>query len=953
MADRDPACLPLLEAIAADRPVLLSAGACLSRHGIQAFFAKIVDDEALRLSPMAKLSLLGEREESVVRVFVPCSERAQEDACQRLISPATLRAPEARHPHLALSPDARMGLYLASLGRSGQRGRAVRPGPSERWSALVEGTRIPRRADGSAKGDEARAQLRALVQAQIEVTGALRGFFESLAAVERALGEGELSLHAPIFVRHGEHTLSTVAGRCPVMALLPAELPGALVDRALDQKALEALLEASVERLGAARTARLFEQLEALGLALVTRAGLSLCADDLAIPAQKEALLREGWSLVAGAMEQYEEGIVTGLELHYRMVDIWAFTSDQVGEAMLAPLRRTAAVDPDSGAERLDPPSNPLYQLCESGVAGTTQKLRGLGAMKGLVATRDGEIVDLPITENLREGLSPHAFFLSARASRTAAVDSERRAREDAVLARLLLRALGETKITERDCGALGALPMRSLAGAGELFAGLADRLRGRVHAETGELLVGEALARAAAAEPLAVPVRSTIFCEAEEGVCAACYGLDLATSALPPPGEPVGLHAAHALASQLEHITTRLFHICLCAAAYVGGGTGCDAASLRAASSYVEALVEGTLFLDPASDDALAPLPDGSAVVMIATLSLAVRTGEGVEIACGVPRRGARLVVRPGDLVKRGQTLAESDAFAQPLLAEHTGTLRFVEVTEGETVQTRCDEITGLTRSVIVAPERSGVCPRLTLVSDEGTLLQTLVFDAGDVLVELEGARVSRGATLARRPILSPRMPSAMEGRPDLLRLLHAERQRSSLLSELGGIAAVERRVDRPRTVTIRPLSGSKAQVAEGTRVYTIPPDEYPLVVDGDLVAPGTPLHHGGHDAQEIVRILGPGVGALFLVDQLQLIYSLHGVALDPRHAELVARALLRFVVIVARGDGPWAEGERVERSRFARACAELDARGRTAPSAQLAVTGLGERAGIAARRC
>lgn len=839
-------------------PIFLSAGEGLSRHCVQAYFPVFSSEDAVGLSPMAIRRLAGDAEIRSVKVYLPLGERAQEDACQRMMSPATVIEPGSARRRLGLSADAQLGLYLASIERTGQKGG---------------------------------------------------GPFASVAEVRFAIEAGELSIHAPVVVRRGSRRLSTVAGRCLLMELFPPELPGELANTQLDAKAIERIFQAGVEVLGAPRTAKLAEEAEALGLRLVTERGVSLCLDDLVVPASKPEVLRAGGESVKAVLALYEDGMITDGERYHKILDIWSDTAEVVASDAWRAIRAL--------------PANPLYQLASSGIRGIRQEMRALAAMKGTVAKPSGEVIERPVLENLREGLSPHSFFMTASSAHAKRLQDGYRAREDRRLARALFEALGDTRITERDCGALGALPTRALVDHGDAIESLADRVRGRV-LDSGRMLSPEELARLDDDEPGAIAVRSPVFCEAKGGICATCYGIDPATGALPAPDAPVGLDAAHALASALPSIGTRTFHI-----------GGC----VRYHASFVETHERGVVVVDPCDDAAIAVLPDGTRVVMAPSVEIGVRDDQGFTTWCGSARRGATLGVAPGERLTAARVLADWETYSIPLLAEHDGTVCWLDVVDGITLHERLDEVTGLTSLIVDEPKGAARSPQLSIVGGDGAVRQVLSLEEHPVLLVRDGERVHRGMVVAKRPVDIQPAAFLETHRPGLLDLFRARTERPAVVCEIAGVARVRREADRSLTVTVTPHDPGPVVV------HHLPRGEYPCVQDGDAVWPGEAIVGGDLDPQDVARIFGPEDAAIRIVAHLQTVYANFGVRLDARHAELVARAMLRWVRITSAGDGPWAQGELVDRGRFDRARETLEGEGRVPPSGFVTLAALGVR--------
>jgi DNA-directed RNA polymerase subunit beta' len=924
LIDAQPALVrPVLEAMVPLHPLILSAGGAASRHGVQAFFPRLSALSAISLAPLAIDRLMGPRPSGVVKVLLPLGDRAREDAAQRMTSPATVADPEGRGPRLEIPLDARVGLFLASLEQVGARGAVVLPGARDRVRTLLPGVTVVR---------EDRAARRALVDLQREQlasAGMLQGFYASFGEVEAAIERGHVDIGAHVVVRRGPDGVSTIAGRCLVMALFPADLPHELANRALDRRALAALVDAAFHALGAARAVRLVEAITALGMRLATTLAPSLGLDDLAVHPGIEGALAEAHALVRRVQVAYDEAEITDGERYGKTIDIWSSLKGQLDHEI------TQLVARDEPGEPLAPgrARHPLRVAALAGAGLAAREIAALGTMKGLIAAPNGEVREVPIFGSLRSGLSPHELFAVAMAARAAASARRRRERDDARLARLVRRALGAERIVEEDCRALGSIPMRGLAASEVTFATLAERVRGRVHAESGELLVGSALASALAGDPREIPLRSPIVCEARGGVCAACYGVDPTTFAPVAVGERVGLHAAHALMSKLGLVATQAFHVCVCAGAYQDGGD-----VLRAASPFREAPSAGVVGLRPALELSTARLPDGKRVVVTRGVELFLVDDRGVEIACGSPPPGAELAVVPGDRVARGALLAAWDTFFRHAVAEHAGVLRWRELRAGATVREQLDEVTALTRRSVVDPDAVLVAPAIEIVADDGALLQTIDVEVGDQILGSDGQRVARGELVAKRAVHSPLAPDHLEGFPDLQRALYARTGTRAPLAPIGGVVSITREPDGSRVITVRPRQAP----AERGWVVRLPRGQHPLLLDGDVVAAGQPLADGSVDPGEVARILGPGVGARCLVDHIQLVYALFGVAIDVRHIEMVVRASMRFVRVVSPGAGPWAAGASVTRSDFARVCDELVRRGLEPPSAEVTMVGL-----------
>lgn len=475
-------------------------------------------------------------------------------------------------------------------------------------------------------------------------------------------------------------------------------------------------------------------------------------------------------------------------------------------------------------------------------------------------------------------------------------------------------------------------LPIRSVESTcPSEFITLEDRARGRVEAESGELLVGAALDRVIAGDPTAVAIRSVIFCEAEEGICSACYGVNPGTGELAEVGAAVGMAAAVTLFSYVGRAVKRPFLL----GSHTSGYRDC---CCRAAA-------RGVVGLRPFGGGGTVERRDGVPVVVAERLEMTILDDMGRQIPSGVIPYGALLRAVPGAIVQAGEVLAEWNPFEGPLLAHDDGILRWVELVEGRTFRCSTDDVTGLTEKVVLGEKSSVLRPRLQILSSAGAETQTIFLVPGDRLRVNDGVGVSRGEVVAGRQRVPSPCTSSEGGWCGLLEFIYGRTKDPAVLAEVDGIVAIETGTSGYQTVLVQPWAEDGVGIAGAPRRHATRRWAYLVVREGEAVSAGASLSLGDRDPKEVIRILGPQACALELLDCLQLLCAEQGAPLALCHAEVVVRALLDWVRIVVPGDGPWHEGQLVRKKEFTRRCAMLQIEGRRSPSAQATVVGLARR--------
>ncbi|RYZ66614.1 MAG: DNA-directed RNA polymerase subunit beta', partial [Proteobacteria bacterium] len=551
-------------------------------------------------------------------------------------------------------------------------------------------------------------------------TGSLRGVYSSPEEVRMAYDNDEVTLHSGIKVRVIDpetglrRTVQTTVGRCLISEILPEGLSFDLVNKTLDKKALSALIDACYRKHRNKATVLLADRLRSLGFDFATRAGVSICMDHMVIPDAKKVLLDAATEEVQRVVDQYQEGLITDGERYNKIVDIWAGVADKVTHEMMQVIGKEKMVDPETGKELIEPSFNPIYIMADSGARGSTQQIRQLAAMRGLMARPSGEIIEQPITANFREGLTVLEYFTSTHGARKGLADTALKTANSGYLTRRLVDVAQDAVITEFDCGTIDGIRVARLEDAGEVIQPLADRILGRVALEdivdplTGEVLVAmnseldedlvHTIEEAGIEE---VVIRSVLTCQTKRGVCAKCYGRDLARGYKVNIGEAVGIIASQSIGEPGTQLTMRTFHI---------GGA---AARGKIEQSSLESRTEGFARIRTAN---LARKKDGTVSVMNRHGEIVIVDDTGREREHHRLVYGAFLKVEEGQKVKAGQLLAEWDAFAMPILTEVAGVAKFGDIVEGVTMIEKLDEVTGLSRKVIVESRAADLRPRISL---------------------------------------------------------------------------------------------------------------------------------------------------------------------------------------------------------------------------------------------
>jgi DNA-directed RNA polymerase subunit beta' len=890
----------ILEEVITEHPVLLNRAPTLHRLGIQAFEPVLIEGKAIQLHPLVCAAFNADFDGDQMAVHVPLSVEAQMEARVLMMSTNNILSPANGRPIINPTQDIVLGLYYATRERKFAKG-CYREGS---FSVDKKG----------------------------HAEGYLRGVYASVDEVRMAYDHGEVTLHSGIRVRvpapdDTGRIVSTTVGRCLISEVLPEGLPFDLVNKTLDKKALSSLIDACYRLHRNKATVLLADRLRTLGFDYAMRSGVSICMDHMVIPQAKGVLLGEAQAEVQRVVDQYQEGLITDGERYNKIVDIWAGVADKVTQEMMNEIGKEKIVDPETGKELIEPSFNPIYIMADSGARGSTQQIRQLAAMRGLMAKPSGEIIETPITANFREGLTVLQYFISTHGARKGLADTALKTANSGYLTRRLVDVAQDAVIAEFDCGTLDGIRVTKLEDAGEVIQPLGDRILGRVALEdivdplTGEVLVAanteldeqlvHVIEEAGIEE---VVIRSVLTCQTKRGVCAKCYGRDLARGYKVNIGESIGIIASQSIGEPGTQLTMRTFHI---------GGA---AARGKIEQSSLEARNEGHVRIRSANT---AKKQDGFIVMN--------RHGEVVLVDdTGREREhhrlvyGALLKVSEGDKVKAGQLLAEWDAFAVPILSEVGGIVKFGDIVEGVTMTEKLDEVTGLSRKVIVESRAADLRPRITLKSIQSgetlklpgsTLDARYLLPVGANIVVQDGDEIGAGDVLAKIPRETTKTQDITGGLPRVAELFEARKPKDhAIIAEIDGEVSFGKDTKGKRKVVITPFAPDGAPLTDQAREYLIPKGKHIQVQPGDRVRAGEPLMDGPANPHDILRVKGEKELAAYLVNEIQQVYRLQGVAINDKHIEVIVRQMLRRVRIKDVGDTNFLIDEQVEKYIFER---------------------------------
>jgi len=893
----DPVVWDILEEVIREHPVLLNRAPTLHRLGIQAFEPTLIEGKAIQLHPLVCTAFNADFDGDQMAVHVPLSIEAQLEARALMMSTNNILSPANGEPIIVPSQDVVLGLYYLTRERINVRGEGM--------------------------------------------------VFTNLKEVHRAYETRQVELHAKVEVRLPlEQTdeagrvrtvlkrVKTTVGRALLSDILPQGLSFDLVNKTLKKKAVSQLINECYRQLGLKETVIFADQLMYTGFHYATRSGSSIGFEDFKIPDEKTALLERAEKEVKEIDSQYTSGLVTKGERYNKVVDIWSRTNDQVAKAMMDNLGSETVINREN-QEVKQPSLNAVFMMADSGARGSAAQIRQLAGMRGLMAKPSGEIIETPIKANFREGLSVLEYFISTHGARKGLADTALKTANSGYLTRRLVDVAQDMVVTEPDCGTDKGVWMTPVIEEGDVKEPLRDRVLGRTVARdvphpgsdeiaipAGTLLDEHWVAQLDEWGIDLIMVRSPITCHTRYGVCAACYGRDLARGHRVNSGEAVGVIAAQSIGEPGTQLTMRTFHI---------GG----AASRTTVVDSVQVKAKGILRLHKMKvvrrrNDHLVAVSRSGEITLVDEHG---RERERYKVPYG-----AELSVEDGKPVEAGQVIARWDPYTHPIITEVAGFVRFAEFEEGITVQRHADEMTGLTSLVVMDPKQRGSLgkdkrPMVRLLDQYGndlfipgaSTLAQYPLPSGAIVNLADGAEVAVGDVIARIPQASSKTRDITGGLPRVADLFEARKPKEpAILAEKSGIIEFGKETKGKQRLVIRDKGGDILYEE------LIPKWRHVNVFDGEHVEQGEMIADGEPNPHDILRLLGVQELAAYLTKEIQDVYRVQGVKINDKHIEVIVRQMLRKVDIIDSGETPFIKGEQVERTRVLEENDRAEAEGR-----------------------
>ncbi len=879
-----------LDQVIREHPVLLNRAPTLHRLGIQAFEPVLIEGKAIQLHPLVCAAFNADFDGDQMAVHVPLSLEAQLEARVLMMSTNNILSPANGKPIIVPSQDIVLGLYYMTLEFEDE--------PGEGMS------------------------------------------FAGLEEIEHALALGIVSLHAKIEARvqtvdeDGRpvvRRVKTTPGRMLLSRHLPKhpKVPFDLVNRLLTKREISEVIDIVYRHTGQKQTVLFADAVMAEGFREACKAGISFGKDDMVVPRAKERLVEETKELVKEYEEQYQEGLITQGEKYNKVVDAWAQCTDKVAEEMMREIS-AARTDPETGRQHA---LNSIFMMADSGARGSAAQMKQLAGMRGLMAKPSGEIIETPIISNFKEGLSVLEYFNSTHGARKGLADTALKTANSGYLTRRLVDVSQDCVIVEEDCGTEAGIEVGEVVEAGETLVSLGERALGRTAAvDIKDPLNDEVVIKAG--QPIneeeveiiersglnRIKIRSVLTCESKSGVCALCYGRDLARGTPVNIGEAVGVIAAQSIGEPGTQLTMRTFHI---------GG-----AATVSEQSSLEANHDGKVTFRNAN---VVKDSKGRLVVMGRNMEVVIADEQGRERAAYRVPYGARLMVEEGTEVKKGGKLAEWDPYTIPIITEKPGTVHFVDLVEGVSVKDVVDEATGITSKVVMdwraSPKNADLKPRITLRDDGGEVVQLangtearyyLSVDA--ILSVEEGQEVHAGDVLARIPREAAKTRDITGGLPRVAELFEARRPKEhAIIAEKDGIVEFGRDYKNKRRIIIRPSEDGEKPVE-----YLVPKGKHIAVREGDFIRKGEYLLDGNPAPHDILDVLGIEALAHYLISEIQEVYRLQGVKINDKHIEVIVRQMLQKVEIIDGGDSTLLVGEQIDREELEEVNEKLRAEGK-----------------------
>jgi len=963
-----------LDHVVREYPVMLNRAPTLHRLGIQAFEPILIEGKALQLHPLVCPAFNADFDGDQMAVHVPLSLEARLEARVLMLASNNILSPANGQPVIVPTQDIVLGIYYMTREASGKKGEGVlfssisevrsafdskavdihakikvridgvihetTTGRILLWEIIPGDTLMSMDCLGFTTRDAADSVLAELKKGRdlqgvldeaakennpgsMTQTGVLtskefQNYFQvSEIVVTQLFGllEGQYS---DVVEYNGRFNIFRVDER-------KITIPFELLNRLMDKSAVRGLVDYAYRNIGLKETVILADRLKDIGYRHSTLGGLSICIDDMIIPDNKWDIIRKSEEQVQSIKQQYSEGLITQGEKYNKVVDIWAKSTDDIADAMMAVMKNPG------GKDAPDDVLNAVYMMADSGARGSKDQMRQLAGMRGLMAKPSGEIIENPITACFREGLTVLQYFISTHGARKGLADTALKTANSGYLTRRLADVAQDCTVMEDDCGTLMGVEVESLLEGGEVIQTLGERILGRVVqapvidpyknnllADKGVELDEKLVGIIEAAGVTSVKIRSVLTCKSRHGVCAKCYGRDLAHGKTVEIGQAIGIMAAQSIGEPGTQLTMRTFHI---------GGTASrkvEVAEIKARVAGIIKFNENIQIVTTASQNQIVMNRKGG--------GFSITGPEGRERAKDDVIYGANLHVKNGQNVEVGDVLASWDPFTTPIITEVSGRARYADIDVGDTVQEQIDPVTGKVSRTIIEGKSSDIRPRITIKDKDGkgiklpgaTANVMYYLPVHAILMKDDDDEVMAGDVIAKLPRATTKTKDITGGLPRVAELFEVRKPKEpSMLTEIDGYIAVSKGTKGKQKVTVTPTDvGDKKE-------YLIPKGRHVNVYDGDYVKAGEPLIGGSANPQDILNIKGEVALARYLVDEVQEVYRLQGVRINDKHIEVIISQMMRRVKVLEVGDTDFIPDEQVDRDRFAEANRDIVMKG------------------------
>jgi DNA-directed RNA polymerase subunit beta' len=858
----------ILEEVIKDHPILLNRAPTLHRLGIQAFEPVLVEGKAIKIHPLVCTAFNADFDGDQMAVHIPLSPEAQIEASVLMLASHNILSPASGQPITVPTQDMVLGIYYLTKAKVNAKGEG-------RVFANIEEVYMALEAK----------QVETLTPIRLRYTG-------SVLDMTTAYDDQDIT-HTEA-VEFSKQFISTTVGRAIFNDALPEGMP--YVNGLLKKKGIGQLVNYCYLNLGLEVTVKTLDRIKDLGFRYATKSGLSVGLDDMVIPDSKYTLVGDAEKQVLTMQQQYLDGAITNGERSNKVIQMWSGVTERVADEMFNNMKRADK----EGA------MNPIYIMADSGARGSKQQIRQLSGMRGLMAKPSGEIIETPITANFREGLTVLQYFISTHGARKGLADTALKTADSGYLTRRLVDVAQDVIISHHDCGTVEGIYVTPIIEAGETIEPLRDRIIGRVSLEKlkdyeGKTIVeinqeiDEDLASAVQAAGIErVKIRSVLTCESKRGVCILCYGRNLGSGKMVEMGEAVGVIAAQSIGEPGTQLTMRTFHI---------GGT----ASRVSDASHLEAKNAGTVrFINLVTVRS----KDGGLVAMNRNGSIAIVDDKGREKERYAIVYGAKLKVEEGAKVTQGATLGEWDPYTFSLLTEIAGTVQFKDLQEGVTLNEEVDEVTGLSRLVVADSSDEKRQPAILVKAASGN--KRYLMPSRAHLMVADGDEVFPGDILAKIPRETTRTKDITGGLPRVVELFEARKPRDpAIISKIDGVVRFGEVSKGQRKVYVTADNGQEEE-------YSVPRGVYVNVQEGERLRAGDALIDGPRNPHDILEVLGERALQMYLVNEIQEVYRLQGVAISDKHIEVIVRQMLRWVKIEEVGDSAFLLEQQTDRFRF-----------------------------------